>query len=145
MDLYNNFCLVGLAINFMLQRNKSVSLSKAFLLAPFIMHADTMKYLKSSRKAVTNIDELIINKPGLFLNFNKRYYDSLLTSINAIQFLYDIDALELKDEMLVSKNIIPFDSKMGERMKLINQIIPFLADILNDDDKKLYLNLRVEL
>lgn len=144
-NLYNNFCVAALGINFTLSYAKELSISKALLVMPFIMHNETVNYLSARNRNVRSIDELIIAQPNLFLNFNKRYYESLEASLNAIQFLNDIDWITIEDGLIKQEQYIPFNNEMGERLKKIFKSSSNLANILSDDNNKLYLSLRIEL
>lgn len=142
-DLYNNFSISSLGLIFTLNHCESISLSKAMLIMPFIMHKETVKYLSNEKVTIRGIDELIIDKPEYFTNFNNRFLESLPSSINAIQFLSTVGKIKLENNIVKPSSKLGYDNKMGSRAKKIDKASRNLSTILNEDVEKLYLNLRI--
>jgi hypothetical protein len=143
--LYNNIGIGSLSIAFVLQHTKSLSLSKILLIIPFITNAELLKYLARKDTNIKSIEQLIVKKPKCFSNFNDRYYDGLLISINSIQFLVEIGVLELVKGEVVLTEKIDYDKSMGNRAKKIFEASSQIAEIIKSDTVNLYTNLRIQL
>jgi hypothetical protein len=128
-----------------LQHTKSLSLSKALLIIPFITNAELLKYLARKDINIKSIEQLIVKKPKCFSNFNARYYDGLLVSINSIQFLAEIAVLELVNGEILLTEIIDYDKSMGKRAEKIFDASSRIADFIKSDTVNLYTNLRIQL
>ena len=144
-DLYNNFSIASLGILFVLNHCEKLSVAQATLIMPFIMHTETVSYLGKQNVKINSFDALIISKPELFTNINKRYYEALPTSINAIQFLLEMEYLKLNGNYLHSVQPIEYDKKMGSRANKIFKMSQNLSKVLQNNDNKLYLNMRIDL
>ena len=144
-QLYNNIGISALGLLFTLQRLRTLSLPKALLIMPFITHKKLLDHLAHSNTRAPGLDKLIIDKTSWFSNFNRRYFDSLPMSLNAIQFLNELELLTLQDNRLKLLQKIEYNTAMGNRSKKIFQASANIATILNDNEEKLYLNLRIEL
>lgn len=143
--LYNNLGVCSLSIAFVLQHLKSLTLSKALLIIPFITNAELLKYLARKNTNIQSIEQLIVKKPKCFSNFNARYYDGLLVSINSIQLLAEIGLLELVNGEIFITEKFNYDKLMGKRAKKIFDASSRIADLVNSDAVNLYTNLRIQL
>lgn len=144
---YNNVGIPTLAIAFTLANisNRKLPLSKAVLLMPFLMNKDLLAYLGHGAVKVKSLEKLIIENPGYFSKFNDFFYDSLSSSINAIQFLVELESVQIIDSDLILLKEIAYENSMGQRAKKINNAAPNLAKLMEDSLEKLYLNLRIEV
>ena len=144
-DTYNNLGIGIVSIGFVINIMKSISLDKVFLIIPFFTHQELLTYLGKSNSDIKSIEQIISNKIGCFSNFNNRYFDTLVLSMNAIQYLIDMEYVELINGNLVLKKAMVFDNKMGARAEKIYKASNNVAKLLNDNSSNLYLNLRVEI
>lgn len=144
-EVYNNVGICALAIMFILKHASKLSISKILLIMPFITHRQLLDYLSNSNSKIIGLEKLIIDKAPYFSNFNRRYYDSLCLSINSIQFLVEIGAVRLETNMVVFDSDINYEAEMGKRIKKIDKAASNIAFLLNEDEIKSYLNLRIEL
>jgi len=83
--------------------------SKALLIAAFVSHRRLLDHL--SRKNVTRptIEKLLVERMDCFANFNARFYDNLCESINAIQFLVDVEIASIEERSLRLIKDLPAD------------------------------------
>ncbi len=95
VQLYNNFGIGVLGIGFVLRHVDSLPLSKALLIMPLITHKKLLGHLSNKKTNIMNSEKIMIDKAPFFSNFNKRYYDTLCVSLNAIQFLDEIEHLTI--------------------------------------------------
>lgn len=143
--LYNNLGIESLAIMFVLQNMKEMSLTKALLILPMLAHRELLAYLSNGNTKIQSLEKLIVEKTSCFSNFNDRFYDSLCGSLNAIQFLHEIELLDIRGNTLFIKSDISYEKPMGNRADKINKAANNIAKLLGDSADKLYLNFRVEL
>lgn len=144
-NIYNNIGIEAVAVCFVLQKINTLDLTKAILISPIVSHRDLLNYLSHGNVKIQSIEKLIIEKTSFFSNFNKRFYDGLCGSINALQFLHEIELAEIADKKISIKSEIKFSNEMGKRAEKIHKASENIAKILSEGAEKLYLNLRVEL
>lgn len=145
LSLYNNFGVGVLAITAVLNESHSLPMSKITLIFPLINHQEMLNYLSRKSTNVKSLDKLIVEKTVFFSNFNKRYYDSLSTTINALQYLFDQGYIEFKNNEVRLIKPMEYSKKMGDRSKKIFLASKNISLIFNEMVEKLYLNLRIEL
>lgn len=143
--VYNNFGICSLSIAFTLQHLDSLSLPKALLIMPIISHGELLQYLSRKTTNFGSIEQIIVRRPEFFLNFNARFYDGLTVSMNAIQFLYEMDIIKFENHEIISIEAICYDALMGKRAKIISIASDRIAKFVNSDILNLYTNLRIEL
>jgi hypothetical protein len=143
--LYNNIAICSLGIAFTLKHMNSLPLTKTLLIMPIIAHADLLNYLARRSTNVRSIEQLIVRKPRCFSNFNERFYDGLLVSLNSVQFLFEIDAIEWSNGKLYGSEQFDYDESMGKRAKKIFDASSHIAAIFEDDPVNLYTNLRIQI
>lgn len=144
-DYYNNIGIGIVAISSVLNHVEELPASKAFLIVPFITHLGLTKFLASKKTNTKSIEELITQKTSCFSNFNKRYYGSLLLTMNAIQYLIDMEYIKITEGKFKKLKSLEFDIKMGGRADKIYKASANIAKILKGSENNLYLNLRIEL
>jgi hypothetical protein len=145
LESYNNIGITSIAINAVLSVSNELSVSKTLLIMPLFTSKSLTSHLSRKTTEIKSIEKLISEKTPLFSNFNKRYYDSLVNSLNAIQLLIETNQIIIENDVL--KNIQPFqyDKIMGKRAKRIYSASENVSKLLKEDTEKLYLNLRIEL
>lgn len=145
---YNNAGIASIGILSVLNHTKTLSLTKALLIMPIVMHNETTRYLANERTRSRTVATLVTIRPDFVSNFDRRYHSSLLHSINALQLLHAIGQIELDfGPYLQIKQSGQFELKKehGKRAALIDKASPEIANLLKSSDEELYLNLRIEL
>lgn len=142
---YNNIGIGAITIGSVLSVNNELSLSKTTLILPFITHTECLNYLARATTKVTSIEKLIAERTSYFSNFNARYYDTLCLSFSSIQYLTEMGYAKLQGDLLLMIKPLEFNAKMGTRANKIFQAANNVSELLLENDKKLYLNLRVQL
>jgi hypothetical protein len=145
LENYNNIGITSIAINSVLSLSKELSIPKALLIMPLFTSKDLTSHLSRKTTEIKSIEKLISEKTPLFSNFNKRYYDSLVNSINAIQLLIETNQISILDGKLIANKSFQYMKSMGTRAEKINSASPNVSKLLNENTEKLYLNLRIEL
>ncbi|MCL1479669.1 DUF6521 family protein [Marinobacter sp. M3C] len=145
INYYNNFGIGVVAIGAVLSRSNALSISKVFLVFPLLSHQKLLQYLARQTTSVKSIEKLISDQVSYFSNFNKRYMDSLVMTMNSIQYLNDAGYIDISDGVVKLVKPFEYDSKMGKRANSIFKASDNIAKLLAETESKLYLNLRVEL
>lgn len=149
-SINNNEALASIAIGYLIKLHGQISISKALLTLPFILHPQTVKKLRSSSYK-RSIEEFILKNPECIFGFNARFEDQLTISINAITILSEMDIISIyQDELRYNEkaNFEPEynEHKIGKRAFNFLNAITTLSDLLkNQSDNSLYLKLKVEL
>lgn len=143
---YNNIGICSTSIISVLEKSQGeLELNKLFLIMPFITHKQLLSYLSNKNVVLLSLDSFIIDKNNYFTNFNKRFYQSLTLTINTIQFLNDIETIQIFDNKVRLIKHINYDKKMGTRTEKIYKASTNIATLLEEPNEKLYLNLRIQL
>jgi hypothetical protein len=143
---YNNIGICSFSIVSILQEsNQELELTKIFLIMPFFSHKELTNYLSRGNVNILSLDSLLIDKKSYFTNFNKRFYQSLSLTINTLQYLHDIEMIQIKENKVKLLKTIEYEKTMGKRAEKINKASKNIVKILQESNQKLYLNLRVEL
>lgn len=144
-SMYNNFGIGVIALNSVLSHTENCSIAKSTLIYPLISHQELLNHLSRKSTKISSIEKLIISKPNCFSNFNKRYYDSLRHSFNALQYMSDLNIIHILNNKLAIKSKLEYDSSMGERAEKIFNASENISKLLSASDELLFLNLRVQL
>ncbi|QEQ97418.1 three component ABC system middle component [Neptunomonas concharum] len=144
-ETLNNLAFSSLAISIVVEKSQELELTKALLIMPFIAHKELLSYLANGRTQIISLDKLIIDKLHCFSNFNKRYYDNMSTSLNAIQFLSEMDMISIDNSRMISIKEVEHSNSVGDRLKRVSKASNNISKILSEDASSLYLNLRIEI
>ena len=141
---YNNFSICAAALMAVLEEMQVLSVAKALLIMPIIMHDSTVRHLGKQSVRPREVAALTSTRPDLFLNFNSRFLAGLAPSLNAIQLLAEAKYVEFNGELVLNKNL-EFSAAIGDRAMRIKKAAKNIAALLASSDNELYLNLRVQL
>ncbi|TVZ22269.1 hypothetical protein JM84_1160 [Dokdonia sp. Hel_I_63] len=142
---YNNIGIASIAIHSVLSLSQELSLSEVLLIMPLFSSKSLTAHLSRKTTEIKSIEKLISEKTTLFSNFNKRYYDTLTNSLNAVQFLIETNKISIIDGNLMNNQHFMFDKSMGKRADKIYSASENVSKLLIENTEKLYLNLRIEL
>jgi hypothetical protein len=145
LENYNNIGITSIAIISVLTLSKELTIPKALLIMPLFTSKDLTSHLSRKTTEIKSIEKLISEKTPLFSNFNKRYYDSLVNSINAIQLLIETNQILITGGKLKVNKSFQYMKSMGKRAENLNNASQNVSKLLNENTEKLYLNLRIEL
>lgn len=143
-DGYNNIGIGVVALASALDHLGSISVPKALLVIPMIVHRPTLSYMAHKGTLVRGSAALVSGHPQLFANFNGRFESTLPLSLNSIQLLIHLGYARL-GEKIVLKERLNICAEFGQRAHKINQASEKLAEMLSESDEELYLNFRVQL
>jgi len=141
---FNNIGLCATAIAAILNVEKSLSLPKALLIMPLVMHDSTLRFLAKGNVRERQVAAFASMNPEFIANFDKRFQDSLVVSLNAIQFLISLGYVKLEDSLNLVRPFV-IDQEFGKQALLIERSTKNMSALLSSSDDELYLNLRVTL
>ncbi len=144
-ETLNNLAFTSIAFAMVIEKSGKLELAKALLIMPFLAHKELLAYLANGKTKVKGLDKLIVDKLSYFSNFNQRYYDNLSASINALQFLVEVDVISIENSYVVPNEGVEYEKFMGGRLKKASKASGNISKILSEDVSNLYLNLRIEL
>jgi hypothetical protein len=115
---FNNVGLCAAAIANIVEHCGSLSVSKALLIMPLIMHDATLTFLSKGNIRRREVAALVSVKPELFANFNDRFENSLVLSLNSIQLLAHLGYVRIQGDVLPVKPILigPDFGRRAERI-----------------------------
>lgn len=141
---YNNVGLCAVALANVIEHAKGLSLPKAMLVMPLVMHEATISFLSKASIRQREAAALTSIKPELFMNFNDRFQDGLIVSLNAIQLLVHFKYTRFDVDLFPNRSIEP-GSEYGKRAERIFKATPNIAALLSGPVEELYLNFRIQL
>jgi len=145
LSYYNNISIGIVSLGIVLNQSKELSISKIFLIFPLLSHQKLAQHLGRKTTKIKSSEKLIVEKTSFFSNFNKRYTDSLVVTINALQYLNDMGYVKIYDGKVILEKPFEYNKKMGNRANKIFNASGNIALILRENSNKLYLNLRVQI
>jgi hypothetical protein len=141
---FNNVGICATALLAVLAHAKQLNISKALLVMPLVMHNATVSYLGNGRVAKREATALVAHRPDLFANFNSRFAESLVVTVNAIQLIVAAGYVKF-DGKLVLLRPLEIDGSFGKRAQRIAKAANHIAAILASPVDELYLNFRILL
>lgn len=144
----SNELLTGISIISVLKITRKLEISKCLLIEPLLSYRSIRNYLKSAKNKVRSIEELMVKQNVVFSNFNKRFQDKLLLTINSILLMSQLKLLQIENnKLLFTGEKFDFNEKsLGKAAKDVIATSGKLAAILTKEGaSSLYLSLRVEL
>jgi hypothetical protein len=141
---YNNVGVCATAMMSVLAHSGSLTIPKALLVMPLVMHDATVRYMADARVARRAAAALAGNRPDLFANFPERFEDSLGVALNAIQLLVTAGFAQFDDGLTLVRPL-DVDLEFGKRVQKIVKASEHIAFVLSGPVDELYLNFRVSL
>lgn len=146
-DLFNNEMIAAISIASVLRHLKKGTIAQLVLILPLISDNKTLNFLAKQNTQVRSIEELIIKNPETIVNFNNRYLSNIVTSLNSIFLLKEMNVICIENNItFIDTSKLNFSSQqLGKRLQKIISCSEKLAHILDDKIENLYLQLRVVL
>ena len=142
--IYNNESICAIGIYSVLKRCNSLTYSQVALIPPMIFNNKLIAVL-NGKSNIRGIEELMIKKGEVLTNFNNQYVSSLPLMFNTLVLLEELGFISIDDSniKLTGKNL---ETKgLGTRTVKIVKCASKIANLLQEDTVKLYLQLRVVL
>lgn len=141
---YNNEGICATAMLGVLTHAEQLSLAKAMLIMPLVMHDATVRYLGNRNVVFREAASLVAHRPDLFANFNSRFEESVAVSLNAIQWIVAAGYASFNGKLILLQPL-KIDSTFGNRAQRIAKASGQIAGLLAAPVDELYLNFRVKL
>lgn len=144
----SNELLTGLSILSVVKQTGKLEISKCLLIEPLLSYKSINSYLKKTNTKVRSIEELIVKQNIVFSNFNQRFQEKLIISINSILLMSQLSLLRVDDNYVIfTGDKFDFSEKsLGKKAQTIIAASTNLSKILSKEDaSNLYLSLRIEL
>ena len=151
MELYSlkeNELLTGISILAVLRHTQQLELSKCMLIEPLLSYSQVLKALKRTNSSIKSIEDLILKQSIPFANFNNRFQDKLLLSMNALILFEKLGLISIKENIVYfNSNDFNFaNTSLGEAATSRISASGKLAEILEKGDASdFYLSLRVQI
>ncbi|EJC6947393.1 hypothetical protein BTO19_17820 [Vibrio parahaemolyticus] len=133
------------AIHSVLKISRSMSIDKILLIYPLLYQKPMLTALSRKKGNYKSLESIIIDHPEWFSNFNNIYYSSLTLSINAIQYMYEMEHIEIENGVVILKREIEYNKKMGSVVEKYYSSSTCVSNLLDKPSDYLYLNLRITL
>jgi hypothetical protein len=143
---YNNEAIASCVFLAVLEKLKTMDITRSCLILPFLLDDRTVKYLSENQNNEITLEQIKNDKPLLFASFNKRYQSLLPITINALMILNKSNQINIGKEIAIINTLPIHNAVMGERLNRIISVIPtFLFVIGNHSTTKLYELLKIQL
>lgn len=142
---YNNEAIASCIFLSILEKAIEVDIAYSCLVLPFLLDDNTVNYLHQIKDTYIDLEQMVIDKPKLFISFNKRFTALLPITINSLVLLGKANQILIDKEIFVNA---PFDinDNMGDRLNKIENIIPFFLKVCEKySTTQLYQILKIQL
>lgn len=145
-QFYDNIALGSLVIETVIGEFTQLSLAKAILILPLLLHDPIIKRLSTSTK-YRSIDEFLIKERSNLGDFNLRMENMLPLSVNCISLLKEVDRISQNGPILIATNVKKNIQKIdiGIRANKILRIVVKSKFLFEEDDASTYLKFNISL
>lgn len=147
-SLKENELITGISILAVLRHTQQLELSKCILIEPLLSYSQVLRALKRSNSSIKSMEDLILKQSIPFANFNNRFQEKLLLSMNSLILFEKLGLISI-EKGVVYFNAYDFsfaDTSLGETAADRISASGKLADImLKGDASDFYLSLRVQI
>ncbi|MBF9236608.1 hypothetical protein I2I05_04290 [Hymenobacter sp. BT683] len=146
--LFNNTAIGLVGILSTLQKSNGIDIANFLLISPLLLHAETLKFLRTPNVRIRSIEEFLVKSPKTFINFPDRYESLLSMSFNCLTIAIEAGYLILNNNFVYPTEKLlkyKFHSKLGLRANELTKAAAKLAHLLAANSNTLYLNLRINL
>jgi hypothetical protein len=148
--LFNNTAIALIGVLATLQRSSGMDLANSLLINPFLLHADTLKFLTAANVKLRSLEELLGKSPRTVVDFASRYQSLLPLSVNCLTIGLESELMQLDGDFLYPTDKLksyqfPSARLLGARATRMQKAATRLAPLLQNTSASLYLNLRIEL
>lgn len=144
----DNELITGISILAVLNYTSKLEFSKCMLIEPLLSYSRVVKALARANSGVKSVEDLILKENVVFSDFNSRYQEKLLLSINSILLFKQMGLISL-DGNFASYTGEFFDfynPNLGEKATARIKAAKRLSEILlKEEASDFYLSLRIEV
>lgn len=130
-----NELIAGISILAVLKYSSRLEVTKCLLIEPLLSYTSVTQKLKKENTHVESIEELILKEQIAFSDFNDRYYEYLVLSINAIMLFQHMKLITIENGIVTYTNgsFNLEDSSLGNKAATRVKAAKKLAPILTKD------------
>ena len=139
--LKDNELITGISVLATLKHVDQMEIAKCMLIEPLLSYS-------KSNSSVKSVEDLIMKESITFSNFNERYRDKFILSINSIILFKKMGLLSVEENMIIFRgNNFNFnESSLGKKASTRILASKNLAKILSKGETSdLYLSLRIKI
>ena len=144
----DNELITGISILAVLKYTKKLELSKCMLVEPLLSYSRVLQALKRANSSIKSVEDLVLKEDVAFSNFNSRYQDSLILTVNSILLFKQMGLLEIENESVnyLGERFSFSTPGLGDKATARIKAAKKLSEILmKGEASDLYLSLRIEL
>lgn len=144
----DNELITGISILAVLKYTKKLELSKCMLVEPLLSYSRVLQALKRANSSIKSVEDLVLKEDVAFSNFNSRYQDSLILTVNSILLFKQMGLLEIENKSVnyLGERFIFSTPGLGDKAAARIKAAKKLSEILmKGEASDLYLSLRIEL
>ena len=135
----DNELITGISILAVLKYTKKLAL---------LSYSRVLQALKRANSSIKSVEDLVLKEDVAFSNFNSRYQDSLILTVNSILLFKQMGLLEIENESVnyLGERFIFSTPGLGDKAAARIKAAKKLSEILmKGEASDLYLSLRIEL
>ena len=99
--LKDNELITGISVLATLKHVDQMEIAKCMLIEPLLSYSKVLQLLRKSNSSVKSVEDLIMKESITFSNFNERYRDKFILSINSIILFKKMLLLSLEEKMKI--------------------------------------------
>lgn len=144
----DNELITGISILAVLSYTKKLELSKCMLIEPLLSYSNVIKGLKRTNSSIKSIEDLILKENVVFSDFNSRYREKMLLSINSMLLFDQLGLISLSGDLAIytgecfDLHLSNLGEKASDRIKAAKKLSEIL---LKGEASDFYLGLRIGL
>jgi len=145
-NLFKNEALCFLCIQNFISVYGSIDLEKVYLVPPLLFDKKIRNYFKHKSTRIISVQDTVTSKSDLFIGFNEKYKDLLITTTNAVLMGTELETFELDRGRLICKE--PVSESANLISKIYSDIAlatPKATCFINEPSATLYSLLRIEI
>lgn len=145
-NLINNEALALLSLHSIISQGQETSIENLYLAIPLVFDKKVRSYLKKRNTRIISAQHLVTTKSELFVGFNEKFKDTLITTTNALTMGLEMGVFKITNQNIFIQH--PFETPPSSAGKKLDEIIKSsakIASILREHPSKLYSLLRIEL
>ena len=146
--LKNNELITGISILAVLKYASQMDAAKCMLIEPFLSYGKILQLMCRSNSSIKSVEDIMIKESIIFSNFDERYREKFMLSVNSIVLFRKLGLLNIENNMIIF-NGYDFDFNeptLGKKATKRIQASEKLAQILSKGEASdLYLSLRIKV
>nr|WP_136251802.1 three component ABC system middle component [Ningiella ruwaisensis] len=146
INLFKNEALCILCIQNFVSTYGSVDLEKVFLIPPLLFDKKVRNYFKRKDTKIISVQDTVTSKSEIFVGFNEKYRDLLITTTNAVLMGIEVGLFELDEGHLTCRDpVLDSASSINKTYSDIALASANAARFIEEPSATLYSLLRIKI